>query len=559
VWARVAAASGLALAVTASVLVVPAAPSHASMQGTIDVLGDVDTISDDVLAHLESCTTGSVQRIVGEDRYATAAAISRERFETAEVAFVATGEEYAHAASIGSSAAREAAPILLVEPDGIPGSTADELDRLDPSTLYLLGGGSSVSPTVESQLTDYASVVRLPGTNRYEVAASVSRSGYASGAMARFVSAVLDRLGPAAVTPLGGTDVVYVAGGKSYLDAIAGSVAAGRESSPILLVGQDRIPTATKGELERLRPTEIVVLGGTGVVSSLLEFKLGAYAPRVTRLAGSTRYTTAATISQRAFPDGAAAIFIATADDLPDALVSGAAGAHVGGPVLLVTEEEVPAATAAEISRLTGVPCEPFPIGGPCPSGLIALTFDDGPLPQRTNAILTALDRADIRATFFTVGYLVEDYPEVVQKAAEAGHAIASHTYLHEILPSMSDAEITQTLRKADSAIRAAGVTPVPLVRPPGGMTDARVQAAIENAGFRQLMWTWGPQDYDDWGGWGIAKGVIAHAEDQAVIVLHDNSKNYQNTVAATEAIVEVLSDRGYCFGVLDRNGRVVR
>ena len=119
-----------------------------------------------------------------------------------------------------------------------------------------------------------------------------------------------------------------------------------------------------------------------------------------------------------------------------------------------------PAATASEISRLTGVSCEPFPIGGPCPSGLIALTYDDGPLPQRTNAILDALDRAGIRATFFTVGYLVEDYPEVVQKAAEAGHVIASHTYLHEILPSMSDAEIAQTLRKADSAIRAAGVTP---------------------------------------------------------------------------------------------------
>jgi len=518
------------LVTTVSTLAMPAGADDAG----IDVLGGDAAVSDEVFEHLQSCAAGAVQRLAGRDRYATAAAVSQGHFASAESVFIATGENFPDAAAAGSAAARVAAPILLVRKNGIPAVTAAELSRLGPTTLYLLGGPAAIAADVETQLQAYGTVVRLAGPDRYGTAAEVSRAHFAAA------------------------DVVYVATGERYLDAITGSVAAARDGGPMLLVRKDAIPAATAAELARLAPSQIVVLGGTSVVSDAVATALEAYAASVTRLAGPSRYSTAAAVSQHTFPTGAAGILVATADNFPDALVGGAAGGHLGFPVLLVSRTSVPSATANEISRLTGRPCQPFTAAPDCPAGIMALTYDDGPIPTRTNTVLAALDRAGIRATFFVVGYLANSYPEMIRRAANAGHVIANHTYQHQILIYLSDSAIRSTITRADAAIRAAGVSPIRLVRPPGGNTNTRVRRAIESAGFRQVLWTSGPLDYDGKSGSAIANHVIAHAKDQANIVLHDGSSNYRNTAAATEIIVRVLRDRGYCFGVLDGNGRVV-
>jgi peptidoglycan/xylan/chitin deacetylase (PgdA/CDA1 family) len=188
----------------------------------------------------------------------------------------------------------------------------------------------------------------------------------------------------------------------------------------------------------------------------------------------------------------------------------------------------------------------------------VALTYDDGPIPHRTNTILAALDRAGISATFFSVGYLVRSYPGTIRDMADRGHVIANHTYQHQILTYLSDSSIIRTINKADAAIRATGVNAARLVRPPGGNTNSRVKRAIERAGYRQLMWTYGPLDYESVGASTIANRVISRTKDGAVIVLHDGSGNYRNTAAATERIVKTLHGRGYCFGVLNNQGRIV-
>ena len=398
--------------------------------------------------------------------------------------------------------------------------------------IYVLGNIDTISGEVLDHLSSCTrgSVVRLTGREPYEIAAELSRSRFDS------------------------VDVVYVESIDTPASTDSESAIAVTGGSPVLLVGRNALPAATIAELLRLAPSEIVVVGDRDAVSESVEAALHAYAESVVRSEPETSPTTA-----ESAPDvGPALIFVATESDLPNPTISRFAGGRAAETVLVVDTDGVPEATAAEIGDLTGVPCEPFQVTVACAAGWVALTYDDGPLPERTDVVLAALEGAGVKATFFTVGYLVGAHPATLQKTANAGHAIANHANLHEILIELSDAAITETLHRTDAKIRAAGVEPTGLVRPPGGVTNARVKAAIERSGHRQILWTAGPLDYDGKSAKAIADDVIAHAEDGAVFVLHDNSNNYHNTAEATGTIVKTLQEQGYCFGVLDGTGNIV-
>ena len=173
--------------------------------------------------------------------------------------------------------------------------------------------------------------VRLSGANRYETAAAISRSSY----------------GP-------GVPVAYVATGMSFPDALAGGPAAARTGGPMLLTTRTELPPATAAELARLKPSRIVVLGGTSVVASAVETRLAAYATSgvVQRHAGPDRYSTAAIVSARAFAPGVPVAYVATGGSFPDALAGGVAAARQQGPVLLVAPSAIPSSTATELQRL---------------------------------------------------------------------------------------------------------------------------------------------------------------------------------------------------------------
>ncbi|HEX2141713.1 MAG TPA: cell wall-binding repeat-containing protein, partial [Candidatus Limnocylindria bacterium] len=172
---------------------------------------------------------------------------------------------------------------------------------------------------------------RLAGADRYATAAAISRHGFPTGA-----------------------PVVYLATGGDFPDALAGGVSAAQAGGPILLAKRDELPAATAAELARLKPQRVVVLGGTGVVSDAVANAAAAYATDKVpqRLAGANRYATAAAVSRDAFPTGAAVAYLVTGGNYPDALAGGVLAARKGGPVLLVTPNTLPGATAAELDRL---------------------------------------------------------------------------------------------------------------------------------------------------------------------------------------------------------------
>jgi putative cell wall-binding protein len=144
-------------------------------------------------------------------------------------------------------------PVLLTDPNSLPQVVADEITRLAPSRIVVVGGTAAVSPGVFAQLQGLvANTVRISGANRYDTAVAISQDAFSAGA-AR----------------------AYVGTGLNFPDALAGAAAAGWWHGPVLLVPGTSIPTSVSDEITGLGATKIIILGGTAVVSIAVETSLG--------------------------------------------------------------------------------------------------------------------------------------------------------------------------------------------------------------------------------------------------------------------------------------------
>lgn len=184
-------------------------------------------------------------------------------------------------------------------------------------------------------------LVRLAGDGPIETAAAISAHTFAAG-----------------------VPVAFVATAAAFADALAGGPAAAKSRGPVLLASGDSVPAATASELDRLRPQRIVVLGGPLAVPETVERELRRYTSgAVARIGGASRYETAAAVARAFFAPGVQVAYVATGRNFPDALAGGAAAAAEGGPVLLVTRDELPEATAEALRHLS--PRRVVVLGGP--------------------------------------------------------------------------------------------------------------------------------------------------------------------------------------------------
>jgi glucose/arabinose dehydrogenase len=281
--------------------------------------------------------------LAGEDRYGTAAAISESRFQPLPFkAYVATGQSFPDALAAAPAAGWGGGPVLLVTRDQIPGPVADELRRLQPQHIVIVGGFDAISATVEAQLRFFTTgtVTRNSAADRFGTAAAVSAAAFSPNAPMAFVATGLD-----------------------FPDALsAGAPGVGR--GPILLVTRDSVPDATAGELRRLRPQTIAVVGGTAAVSDAVLQQLREISGvSVDRVAGEDRFATSAAVSAIFTGVGTEDAFLATGHNFPDALAGGSAAGKVGAPVLLADTKCVPEVVRAEIARFG--PSRLFLLGGP--------------------------------------------------------------------------------------------------------------------------------------------------------------------------------------------------
>lgn len=199
-----------------------------------------------------------LDRIWGEDRYGTAAAIAEllyfggdEEGFSYDSVFLANGSDWDRfwdALALSAPTANTGIPILLVTEDSIPEATAEVLDGAEPEDVYIAGGSAAVDPVVMDELIAEGFIVeRWWGTDRYGTAVDVAEGSIARGWL--------------------GYATVGVAG--KVPDAMAGGAAVGRQGGPLLLTRTDSLPAATEQflSLNRQWINKCTVLGGPAAVS----------------------------------------------------------------------------------------------------------------------------------------------------------------------------------------------------------------------------------------------------------------------------------------------------
>ena len=194
-------------------------------------------------------------------------------------------------------------------------------------------------------------------------------------------------------------------------------------------------------------------------------------------------------------------------------------------------------------ARAIGVPRR-LPAGTPG----VALTFDDGPHPEGTPALLDLLGEVGIHATFFLIGEQVERHPEVAVRIATEGHVVALHGHRHRNLLRVPPAALVRDLdRGAWTIAQATGCEPL-LYRPPYGIFTPAGLRIVHRRGWIPLLWSrWG----HDWRRFTtparIASELTRELTDGDVLLLHDADHysahdSWRRTLAAMPRILDTLA-----------------
>jgi putative cell wall-binding protein len=283
-----------------------------------------------------------VERLGGADRYEVAIRASKAAFPGgADVVYLASGATFADALAGSAAAGTDGGPVLLVQRDSASQGVLDELVRLSPGTIIILGGTASISAELEQSLQYLpATVERVDGDDRYEVTTSLARLTFGTT-----------------------SDMIYVASGQTFPDALSAGAAAGSWNVPVLLTGKDGLPEPVLALLrDEMMLEDIIVVGGPSTISEAVVEQLGQFGD-VTRIGGTDRYDVSAATSAQAFCASSTTVFVASGRVFPDALSGSAAAIAMGAPVLLVTPDAIPAPVLAELDRLR--PQQIKVLGGP--------------------------------------------------------------------------------------------------------------------------------------------------------------------------------------------------
>lgn len=193
----------------------------------------------------------------------------------------------------------------------------------------------------------------------------------------------------------------------------------------------------------------------------------------------------------------------------------------------------------------------------------VALTFDDGPSPRWTPAVLKILAQFKARGTFFLVGRNALANPRLVAQEVLAGDEIGNHTFDHPNLRALTAAGVDKELVRGARAIERAGAPKPTLFRPPWGFTDKAAQALAGRHSYRTIAWNLAVEHFVDHQS--VNRGVseiMARVSPGAIILAHDGRKaNRTRTIEALPILLKDLRARGYRLVTVDellRMGRPV-
>ncbi len=180
----------------------------------------------------------------------------------------------------------------------------------------------------------------------------------------------------------------------------------------------------------------------------------------------------------------------------------------------------------------------------------IALTFDDGPTPDKTEQILQILQQEQVPATFFLTGQEVAQHPDLLGKILAAGHQVGNHSYHHQRLIFKTPSYISAELEQTDDLLRQHGVDGVIYFRPPYGKKLVLLPWYLMKHHRISVTWDVAPENFPK-----VAKDpqlladhTVKHARAGSIILLHVMYDSRAATMQAVPDIIRRLKAQGYRF-----------
>lgn len=185
---------------------------------------------------------------------------------------------------------------------------------------------------------------------------------------------------------------------------------------------------------------------------------------------------------------------------------------------------------------------------------VVALTFDDGPDPEVTPALLDLLAQEGIAATFFCVGRRAARHPDLVRRIAAEGHLLGNHSYEHRRMTNLlSVRRLEEDIVRAQEELeRLTGRRPL-LFRPPMGLTNPRVFRVVRRQGLRVVGWTARAMDTVTRDPDTVVRRILRGTGPGAILLLHDGGVSARVLLPALRSLVSELRSRGFEFQRLDR------
>jgi peptidoglycan/xylan/chitin deacetylase (PgdA/CDA1 family) len=184
----------------------------------------------------------------------------------------------------------------------------------------------------------------------------------------------------------------------------------------------------------------------------------------------------------------------------------------------------------------------------------VVLTFDDGPMPKKTERILATLDEYGVKATFLMVGEMAKAHPEIARAVVDAGHTIGSHTFRHADLAHLSFDAAVAEIQKGRNAVTSVTHDEADFFRFPYLADNRKLRQWVGTHGMVVMDVQVDSKDY-----FGVSPAAVAtrtmnalRAERRGIILLHDI---HNRTAAMLPALLTQLKAEGYKVVQL-RHGR---
>ncbi|MDY7228210.1 polysaccharide deacetylase family protein [Hyalangium rubrum] len=179
---------------------------------------------------------------------------------------------------------------------------------------------------------------------------------------------------------------------------------------------------------------------------------------------------------------------------------------------------------------------------------VVALTFDDGPGPANTPAVLELLSRHQVKATFFMVGRNIESHRELAARVLAEGHQLGNHSYSHERLVLRSPSFVEQEISRTDALLREVGVRGDIPFRAPFGKKLFVLPWVLSRQGRPHVTFDVVPDDHATQDAALITSRVLEATQPGSIILLHDGWAPKPGSIEAAGRIIESLKAQGYRF-----------